>query len=91
MLYFCWVEIRLNNPVARLVAPDESGEFVIPDEVLQRHGLESGMPLVSLDFDEAFMVMSADRVVELIRASFRNQDPVGALLGERREEFRTSR
>ena len=59
---------------------------MIPVEVRERHGWEKGTPLVSIDTEDGFLVMSADQALELVRASFKDRDPVAELLAERRQE-----
>ncbi len=85
------METLLNNPIPYPVALGDRGRFVIPVEVRQRHGWEKGTSLVSIDTEEGFLVMSADQALELVRASFKDRDPVAELLAERRQEVERER
>ncbi len=81
-----WYFVVMENAVAHSVALGERGRFVIPAEVRQRHGWDKGTPLVSIDTDQGFLVMSAEHALQLIRSSFQGRDPVAELLAERRSE-----
>lgn len=59
---------------------------MIPAEVRQRHGWDKGSALVSIDTEEGFLVMSAERALKLIRESFQGRDPVAELLADRKDE-----
>lgn len=72
--------------MAHPVALGDRGRFVIPAEVRQRHGWDKGSPLVSIDAEEGFLVMSAERALKLIRESFQGRDPVAELLADRKSE-----
>lgn len=80
------METKLSNPIPHHVSLGDRGRFVIPAEVRQRHGWDKGSSLVSIDTEEGFLVMSAERALELIRESFQGRDPVAELLAERRAE-----
>jgi len=89
--YFWLMESFSKNPVPHHVSLGDRGRFVIPAEVRQRHGWEKGTPLVSIDTEDGFFVMSADQALELVRASFKDRDPVAELLVERRKEVERER
>ena len=80
------MKTTLSNQVAHPVALGDRGSFVIPAEVRLRHGWDKGSPLVSIDTEEGFLVMSADRALDLIRESFKGRDPVAELLADRKDE-----
>ena len=80
------MESVTKNPIPYPVSLGDRSRFVIPVEVRERHGWEKGTPLVSIDTEDGFLVMSADQALELVRASFKDRDPVAELLAERRQE-----
>ena len=80
------MESVTKNPIPYPVSLGDRGRFVIPVEVRECHGWEKGTPLVSIDTEDGFLVMSADQALELVRASFKDRDPVAELLAERRQE-----
>lgn len=64
----------------------DRGRLVIPIDVRERHGWDVGTPLVSIDTDSGFLVMSADEALTWLRAKYEERDLLGELLAERRAE-----
>ncbi len=73
-----------NQPHA--VALGDRGRFVIPSEVRERHGWETGTSLVAIDTDAGLIVMSTEEALGWLRSRLAGQDLVAELLAERRAE-----
>ena len=59
------------------------GRLVIPIDGRERHGWETGTPLVSIDTDAGLLVMSAKEGLAWLRSRIQGRDLVAELLAER--------
>lgn len=68
------------------VALGDRGRFVIPSDVRERHGWETGTPLVALDTDAGLIVMSTDEALSWLQSRLEGRDLVAELLADRKAE-----
>ena len=71
---------------AQALTLGDKGRLVIPIDVRERHGWETGTPLVSIDTDAGLLVMSADEGLAWLRSRYAGRDLVAELLADRRAE-----
>ena len=76
----------MSTNVAHPIALGDRGRLVIPIEVRERHGWETGTPLVSIDTDAGLLVMSAKEGLAWLRSRLQGRDLVAELLAERAAE-----
>lgn len=68
------------------LALGDSGRFVIPIEVRERHGWGPGENLIAIDTDEGLLLMSVSEGLARLRGRLEGRDLVQELLDERRAE-----
>ena len=73
----------MSTNVAHPIALGDRGRLVIPVDVRERHGWETGTPLVSIDTDAGLLVMSAKEGLAWLRSRLQGRDLVAELLAER--------
>ena len=73
----------MSTNVAHPIALGDRGRLVIPIDVRERHGWETGTPLVSIDTDAGLLVMSAKEGLAWLRSRIQGRDLVAELLAER--------
>ena len=73
----------MSTNVAHPIALGDRGRLVIPIDVRERHGWETGTPLVSIDTDAGLLVMSAKEGLAWLRSRILGRDLVAELLAER--------
>ena len=76
----------MSTNVAHPIALGDRGRLVIPIDVRERHGWETGTPLVSIDTDAGLLVMSAKEGLAWLRSRMLGRDLVAELLAERAAE-----
>ena len=76
----------MSTNVAHPIALGDRGRLVIPVDVRERHGWETGTPLVSIDTDAGLLVMSAKEGLAWLRSRLQGRDLVAELLAERAAE-----
>jgi bifunctional DNA-binding transcriptional regulator/antitoxin component of YhaV-PrlF toxin-antitoxin module len=76
----------MSTNVAHPIALGDRGRLVIPIDVRERHGWETGTPLVSIDTDAGLLVMSAKEGLAWLRSRLQGRDLVAELLAERAAE-----
>ena len=76
----------MSTTVAHPIALGDRGRLVIPVDVRERHGWETGTPLVSIDTDAGLLVMSAKEGLAWLRSRLQGRDLVAELLAERAAE-----
>jgi len=76
----------MSTNVAHPIALGDRGRLVIPIDVRDRHGWETGTPLVSIDTDAGLLVMSAKEGLAWLRSRLQGRDLVAELLAERAAE-----
>jgi bifunctional DNA-binding transcriptional regulator/antitoxin component of YhaV-PrlF toxin-antitoxin module len=59
---------------------------VIPSEVRERHGWQSGTRLVAIDTDAGLIVMSTEEALSWLQSRLAGRDLVAELLAERHAE-----
>lgn len=72
--------------VSHPVSLGDRGRFVIPSEVRERHGWETGAALIAVDTDAGLIVMSTDEALAWLQSRLEGRDLVAELLAERRAE-----
>ena len=80
--YFALMAANISHPVSL----GDRGRFVIPSEVRERHGWNTGVSLVAVDTDAGLIVMSTDEALAWLRSRLEGRDLVAELLAERRTE-----
>jgi len=73
----------MSTNVAHPIALGDRGRLVIPIDVRERHGWETGTPLVSIDTEAGLLVMSAKEGLAWLRSRIQGRDLVAELLAER--------
>jgi len=73
----------MSTNVAHHISLGDRGRLVIPIDVRERHGWETGTPLVSIDTDAGLLVMSAKEGLAWLRSRIQGRDLVAELLAER--------
>ncbi|MEI8261617.1 MAG: AbrB/MazE/SpoVT family DNA-binding domain-containing protein [Actinomycetes bacterium] len=73
----------MSTNVAHAISLGDRGRLVIPIDVRERHGWETGTPLVSIDTDAGLLVMSAKEGLAWLRSRILGRDLVAELLAER--------
>jgi len=73
----------MSTNVAHPISLGDRGRLVIPIDVRERHGWETGTPLVSIDTDAGLLVMSAKEGLAWLRSRIQWRDLVAELLAER--------
>jgi bifunctional DNA-binding transcriptional regulator/antitoxin component of YhaV-PrlF toxin-antitoxin module len=73
----------MSTNVAHTIALGDRGRLVIPIGVRERHGWETGTPLVSIDTEAGLLVMSAKEGLAWLRSRIQGRDLVAELLAER--------
>jgi bifunctional DNA-binding transcriptional regulator/antitoxin component of YhaV-PrlF toxin-antitoxin module len=73
----------MSTNVAHPLALGDRGRLVIPIDVRERHGWETGTPLVSIDTEAGLLVMSAKEGLAWLRSRIQGRDLVAELLAER--------
>jgi len=73
----------MSTNVAHPISLGDRGRLVIPIDVRERHGWETGTPLVSIDTDAGLLVMSAKEGLAWLRSRILGRDLVAELLAER--------
>ena len=66
------------------VVMGDRGRLVIPAEVREHLGLESGTPLVLVESDHGVLIATREQLKYLVRAELGGTDLVAELLAERR-------
>lgn len=66
------------------VTMGERGRLVVPAELRHRAGLEQGVTLVLVETEGGLVVLTRDRLKELVRAQLAGDSLVDQLLAERR-------
>ena len=72
--------------LSHAVALGDRGCFVIPSDVRERHGWQTGTPLVALDTDAGLIVMSAEEALSWLQSRLEGRDLVAELLADRKAE-----
>lgn len=72
--------------VSHSVGLGDRGRFVIPSEVRERHGWNTGESLIAVDTDAGLIVMSTDEGLAWLRSRLEGRDLVAELLADRRAE-----
>jgi len=73
----------MSTNVAHPISLGDRGRLVIPIDVRERHGWETGTPLVSIDTDAGLLVMSAKEGLAWLRSRIQGRDLVAEVLAER--------
>lgn len=81
-----WYYRAMSNNVSHSVALGDRGRFVIPIEVRDRHGWDTGASLIAVDTDAGLLVMSTDEALTWLQSRLEGRDLVAELLAERRAE-----
>ncbi len=81
-----WYYLVMSNNVSHSVALGDRGRLVIPIEVRDRHGWDTGAPLIAVDTDAGLLVMSTDEALTWLQSRLEGRDLVAELLSERRAE-----
>ena len=81
-----WYSLVMSNNVSHAVALGDRGHFVIPIEVRDRHGWDTGASLIAVDTDAGLIVMSTDEALIWLQSRLEGRDLVAELLAERRAE-----
>jgi bifunctional DNA-binding transcriptional regulator/antitoxin component of YhaV-PrlF toxin-antitoxin module len=84
--YVEWYCRVVANNVSHSVALGDRGRFVIPIEVRDRHGWDTGSSLIAVDTDAGLLVMSTDEALTWLQSRLEGRDLVAELLAERRAE-----
>ena len=66
------------------VVMGDRGRLVVPAELRERHGLQSGSPLVMVDTPSGMVVATREQVKRLVREQLRGSSLVDELIAERR-------
>jgi AbrB family looped-hinge helix DNA binding protein len=66
------------------VVMGDRGRLVIPVEVREHLGLETGTPLVLVESDHGMLLVTRDQLKRLVRAELGGADLVAELIAERR-------
>ncbi len=66
------------------VTMGDRGRLVVPAELRRRAGLEQGVPLVLVETGGGLVVLTRDRVRDLVRAQLAGDSLVDELVAERR-------
>lgn len=64
----------------------DRGRLVVPAELRERTGLTEGSQLILMETPGGLVMLTRDRLKELVRSDLAGLDLVGALLAERRTE-----
>lgn len=72
--------------ISHPVSLGDRGRFVIPSDVRERHGWDTGTALVAVDTDAGLIVMSTDEALAWLQSRLEGRDLVAELLTERRAE-----
>lgn len=81
-----WYLSTVAENVSHSVALGDRGRFVIPSEVRERHGWNTGASLIAVDTDAGLIVMSTDEALAWLRSRLEGRDLVAELLADRRAE-----
>ena len=81
-----WYFSTVAENVSHSVALGDRGRFVIPSEVRERHGWNTGASLIAVDTDAGLIVMSTDEALAWLRSRLEGRDLVAELLADRRAE-----
>ena len=81
-----WYFAPMAANVSHSVSLGDRGRFVIPSEVRERHGWNTGTSLVAVDTDAGLILMSTDEALAWLRSRVEGRDLVAELLAERRAE-----
>ena len=81
-----WYGAVVAGNLSHSVALGDRGRFVIPSEVRERHGWNTGESLIAVDTDAGLIVMSTDEALTWLRSRLEGRDLVAELLADRRAE-----
>jgi len=81
-----WYFRSMHESASHAVTLGDRGRFVIPSDVRERHGWQSGAPLVAIDTDAGLVIMSTDEALTWLRSRMEGRDLVAELLADRRAE-----
>jgi len=81
-----WYGAAVAGNLSHSVALGDRGRFVIPSEVRERHGWNTGESLIAVDTDAGLIVMSTDEALTWLRSRLEGRDLVAELLADRRAE-----
>jgi bifunctional DNA-binding transcriptional regulator/antitoxin component of YhaV-PrlF toxin-antitoxin module len=81
-----WYFLAMAHNVSHTVTLGDRGRFVIPIEVRDRHGWDTGASLIAVDTDAGLLVMSTDEALTWLQSRLEGRDLVAELLAERRAE-----
>jgi len=76
----------MRDSASHAVTLGDRGRFVIPRDVRERHGWQSGAPLVAIDTDAGLVIMSTDEALKWLRSRLEGRDLVAELLADRLAE-----
>jgi len=76
----------MTGNVSHPISLGDRGRFVIPSEVRERHGWNTGASLVAVDTDAGLIVMSTDDALAWLQSRLEGRDLVAELLADRRAE-----
>ena len=81
-----WYGTSMAGNLSHAVALGDRGRFVIPSEVRERHGWNTGESLIAVDTDAGLIVMSTDEALAWLQSRLEGRDLVAELLADRRAE-----
>lgn len=81
-----WYGTGMAGNLSHAVALGDRGRFVIPSEVRERHGWNTGESLIAVDTDAGLIVMSTDEALAWLQSRLEGRDLVAELLADRRAE-----
>jgi bifunctional DNA-binding transcriptional regulator/antitoxin component of YhaV-PrlF toxin-antitoxin module len=73
----------MSTNIAYPISLGDRGRLVIPIDVRERHGWETGTPLISIDTEAGLLVMSAQEGLAWLRSRVLGRDLVAELLAQR--------
>lgn len=62
----------------------DRGRLVVPAEVREAQGLETGTPLVMIDTGSGLLLLTREQLREVVRSELAGADLVASLLSDRR-------
>ncbi len=62
------------------------GRLVVPAEVREHRGWQEGAPLIGIETDSGFVLVSRDDARRILRKQLAGHDLVAELIGDRRAE-----
>ena len=84
-----WYRAAMSEASTHAITIGDRGRFVLPADIRERHGWQTGTSLVAIDTDTGLLVMSVEEGLAWLRQRTEGRDLVGELLEERRSEVET--